>query len=224
MANYGLHVTLACILLGGCAGTTVTPKTSVKATASTAPKPTSSRPPLIIVSSSRPTPDTSNPDPSNPNPIPNVTSQPLRDGHFLSFSGLKPADGLGLKVARGGGSTNLTYTPDPPDVTVTLSVPDTSLPVQLAMVIVAYEADGKPTKFGPLQYPLPTKFIEPNSPALIPVSVGTSLLKGLFPADHPETSPNTIAANVTFLDDKGFSINDASGKPLTVQIPIRVQL
>jgi hypothetical protein len=221
MVRSWLRLAIATVLLAGCSTTTTAtpPKTPVKATATSTPKATASRPPLIVTTGTDPVGNPANPDPSN-NPNPSVTSQPLRDGHFLAFMAMKPASGLSLKIARSGGATSIAYTPDPPDVTLTLAVPDTSLPVQLAMVNVAYEVDGKPAKFGPLMFPMPTKFIEPNSPALIPVEVGTALLKGLFPADHPEISPTTLNAIVTFTDEKGFAINDATGKPLSVTIPI----
>ena len=195
-----LHRAVAAVVLAtmvGCSGST--PTSSTKASSSSAPKTSSSAKPKLVPA----------------NPTPEVTTAPLRDGHALTVSDVSPAS---IGAANNGGA--VTYTPDPPDVQVTLEVPDTSLGARVASLKISYAVSGAATSIPDQPWPMAAKQVFPGDVVAIPVPIGNAVLKPLITGSNP---PPVIVASVHFIDDAGQVIPGEDGQDLVASVNVMVQ-
>jgi hypothetical protein len=182
----------------GCAGST--PTTTTKTSSS--PKGTSSARPKLV-------PATGN------TPAPDVTVAPLRDGHALAVKDVKPA---AVNATKNG--SNVTYEPDPPDVQVSLAVPDTSLGSRLASLKISYDAGAGAAKIADQTWPLAPKSVNPGDVTVVQVPIGNAVLKPLITGANP---PPVIVTTVRFIDDRGLPIMGVDGQELTASVNVMVQ-
>lgn len=208
----------ALLLLSGCSGTPTTAPAKTTAGKSTS----TTRTGTTTTSGNTKTTGGTSVTASGGGEVVAPVTMPEREGHALQSAGIKPEAGVTVKVSGTGSDVSMNYTPDPPEVDVLLSVPDTSLGCKVDSVHVSYLADDKPTALPddpPL--PVPEQFVVPGSPFTFHVLVGSVRLRQLF-AD-PAKQPGSLTAVVTFVDDSGSQVMDTSGKPLEVDVPLQLQ-
>ena len=150
-------------------------------------------------------------------------------------------------VTNADGSTDhqvsLSYKPDPPDVQVTLKAPPGSAGAVIKAVDVVYvfntqfrQSQGlPPLQIGPIRAPLPPIVVGPaqdiafGPPAQITIPIGSSSLASVFnpldasgrPDHDPTKQPGLIVANMEFIDDGGFAIQDKGFQNLQVSAVLR---
>lgn len=164
--------------------------------------------------------------------------------HVLEWAGLTPSTGVTMKLvnqvstAPDGTTTHtvaLQYSPDPPDVVITLKAPPGSsgATIKAASIIYQYntasrQAEGKPPQeIGPIQVQLTPVKVEAaqdagyGPTASLTVPVGAPQLQQVFNVPDPSNLPGQITANVQFIDDTGAVVMDRTLSPLEAGVNIR---
>jgi hypothetical protein len=163
--------------------------------------------------------------------------------HVVEWTGMKPEVGISVSAQVKTTKTDLgvetdttiTYKPDPPDVAVTLKAPPGSAGAVIKAVDVIYvyntparSSTGQPPiQIGPVRIPVPPQVIAPaqdiafGPPTVLTVPVGSSTLRSVFKSEDPDQQPGLIVANMEFIDDQGFAIQDKSFQNLQVSAVMR---
>jgi hypothetical protein len=170
----------------------------------------------------------------------------IEDGRIpkvVEWVGTNPETGISLMVSVKTTQTDqgvrtdttLTYKPDPPDVEVALAAP----PGSGGSVIKGYDlvyvyntparqaAGQPPLQLGPTRIPIaaltvpPAKDLDFGPSVKIKVPLASADLRAVFTANSPDQTPGIVQANLEFIDDAGFAIQDKSFQNLQVSVPIR---
>jgi hypothetical protein len=172
-----------------------------------------------------------------------VAVEDKRVPKVVEWTGLKPEVGISVSAQVKTTKTDLgvetdttiTYKPDPPDVAVTLKAPPGSAGAVIKAVDIIYvyntparSAIGQPPiQIGPVRIPIPPVVVAPaqdiafGPPSVITIPVGSSTLRSIFKSDQPDQQPGLIVANMEFIDDAGFAIQDKSFQNLQVSAVMR---
>jgi hypothetical protein len=172
-----------------------------------------------------------------------VAVEDKRVPKVVEWTGLTPATGISVQVQTKieqtdhGSSTTVTinYKPDPPDVAVTLKAPPGSAGAVIKAVDIIYvfntsnrqQAGKPPQQIGPIRLPIPPVVIAPaqdiafGPPSILTIPIGSASLKKIFEAPDSGDQPGLIVANMEFIDDAGFAIQDKSFQNLQVSAVLR---
>ncbi len=177
--------------------------------------------------------------------IPPLLAAP--DGHvpaIVAWTRLSPENGIAayLDIKRTVTNDGLTmvdtsvaYTPDPPDVTITLAAPPGSPGTTIAAYEFVYEyttinnqKEGKlpvvigPTRvpIAPLQVPMASN-TRAGAPVTIDVAIATRALTDLFRGDRDDL-PSMVIARVAFLNEAGMEVANLDLDRVKATVPIRL--
>jgi hypothetical protein len=172
-----------------------------------------------------------------------VAVEDKRVPKVVEWTGLKPEVGISVQAQVKTTKTDLgietdttiTYKPDPPDVAVTLKAPPGSAGAVIKAVDIIYvyntparsQIGQPPIQIGPVRIPIPPVVVAPaqdiafGPPSVITIPVGSSTLRSIFKSDQPDQQPGLIVANMEFIDDAGFAIQDKSFQNLQVSAVMR---
>ncbi|MDB5095898.1 MAG: hypothetical protein JWM80_319 [Cyanobacteria bacterium RYN_339] len=172
-----------------------------------------------------------------------VVTEDGRVPRVVEWTGLKPETGISVavqtktvKTDQGTNTeTTVTYKPDPPDVSVTLKAPPGSGGAVIKAVDIVYvyntparsQAGQPPIQIGPTRVPIvpvvvaPAQDIAFGPASVITIPIGSSALSSAFKSTQPDQQPGLIVANLEFIDDAGFAIQDKSFQNLQVSVVIR---
>jgi hypothetical protein len=174
-------------------------------------------------------------------PEPVVTENGV--AHVVEWTGMKPDVGISVQAQVKTTKTDLgvqtdttiTYKPDPPDVAVTLKAPPGSAGAVIKAVDIIYvyntparsQVGNPPVQIGPVRIPIPPVVVAPaqdiafGPPSIITIPVGSSTLRSVFKSEDPDQQPGLIVANMEFIDDQGFAIQDKGFQNLQVSAVMR---
>jgi hypothetical protein len=172
-----------------------------------------------------------------------VAVEDKRVPKVVEWTSLKPETGISVnaqvkttKTDEGlRTETTINYKPDPPDVAVTLKAPPGSAGAVIKAVDIIYvyntparqSAGQPPVQIGPVRMPIPPVVVAPaqdiafGPPSVITIPIGSSTLRSVFRSDIPDQQPGLIVANMEFIDDAGFAVQDKSFQNLQVSAILR---
>jgi hypothetical protein len=120
-------------------------------------------------------------------------------------------------------------------VAVTLKAPPGSAGAVIKAVDIIYvyntparsQVGNPPVQIGPVRIPIPPVVVAPaqdiafGPPSIITIPVGSSTLRSVFKSEDPDQQPGLIVANMEFIDDQGFAIQDKGFQNLQVSAVMR---